>query len=199
MNAVWIDEGQDPDYTKLRKYGIDTAYFSIRDQLVVERINAAKDHSFKVGIYFAWNWYPKVLGGAGLADTISNELTILGFKDYSKDGVRILADIEEHDIAGYVVPFFQRWRKHRPNRVTDWTLEGMQGGLFTATDVANISACSILVAPAFYGGNMAPLPHSPIIDLLMAGFQGYQLVGMYDAAALPWRWSGYAFTQGRLP
>ena len=37
------------------------------------------------------------------------------------------------------------------------------------------------------------------IDLLARGFNILALQGFYDAATLPLEWSGYAFTQGRLP
>src|SRR5581483_3217382 len=40
----------------------------------------------------------------------------------------VCLDIEVHDIS-YVLGCLRRWRQLRPTRETDWTLEGMQGGL----------------------------------------------------------------------
>lgn len=195
MKAVWIDAGNDPDYTKLQKYAIDTAFFDLRDsRCTAAYFDGVRAKGLGVGVYAVASWFPQSTPQA-FAQWVSGELLRIGWKG----NPLVCLDIETHDIERYVVPCLQEWRRIRPNRPTWWTLEGGQGGLFTATDVTNIASLSVRVVPQFYRGDMVPLPHSPVIDLLMAGFQGVQLDGCYDAAALPWRWRGFAFTQGRLP
>ena len=99
IRAVWVDEGNDANPAKCAAHGITSAFFSIRDPDVAERILKAKQLGLGVGIFFAWNWYPK-LSGSVLADVVSHELSIMGYDNYATDGVAVLADIEDHDIAG---------------------------------------------------------------------------------------------------
>lgn len=152
-----------------------------------------KGHGYGVGIYTAWNWGNWT--GPEYAAWTDAELRRIGWQG----NAAVCLDVETHDIAGYVIPCLQHWRQLRPTRQTDWTLEGMQGGLFSREQVGLVMKANVRLAPSFYGGNMQPLDHSVTLDLLMAGFPGYAIVGMYDAARLPYRWTGYAFTQGRLP
>jgi hypothetical protein len=100
----------------------------------------------------------------------------------------------------YILAFLKRWRAVRPARVTDWTLEAFQGGLFSPVDTLAIAAARVGIAPGFYEGDMTPLNAVDVVlDLCSHSFPPGRIVGMYDAARLPAEWSGYAFTQGRLP
>lgn len=203
MRAVWVDAGSDPDYAKLSHYGISAAYFDPRDPRVSRDYLAAAAEIpplRSVGLYFAWNWYP-TLTGAQFAEKVSGTLDNLhvGAK------VAVCLDIEKGSglddatYVPYVLACLARWRELRPTRLTSYTLEGMQGGLFDKAAVQAINAAKVRVCPQFYTGSMEPLAHGVTLDLLMAGFVGTRQFGMYDAAALPWRWRGFAFTQGRLP
>ena len=200
-HAVWVDNGTDVNVPKLAQYGIDAPYFDPRDPRVTATyLENVKGQGYKPGLYFAWNWYA-VQSPESLAKVISDAVSAVGW--FGNPPVCI--DIEKgHGLTDasyvpYVVAFFKRWRQLRPHRETDYTLEGFQGGLFAPTAVQAIVAANVQVCPQFYAGNMTALGHSPMLDLLMAGFPGSRLDGMYDAAALPYRWRGYAFTQGRLP
>jgi hypothetical protein len=195
QHAIWVDANNDADLTRLRAHGIDSPYFDGRDPRVTAAyLQDLAGRGFKPGLYYAWNWWP-TLDGPGFAQRVSNDLRRIGWAGNPP----VCLDIETHDIAGYVLPCLTRWRALRPTRETIWTLEGMQGGLFTPTQVAEINRLNVLVGPQLYVGDMQPHPHSPVIDLLMAGFDGRRIVGFYDAARLPYRWSGIAFSQGRLP
>lgn len=203
MRAVWVDAGNDPDYGKLAHYEISAAYFDPRDPHVTrEYLAAVAAHPpiRAVGLYFAWNWYP-TLTAAQFAEEMSATIDRLRLGG----NVAVCIDIEKGSgldnatYVPYVLACLTRWRELRPTRLTSYTLEGMQGGLFDRAAVQAIAATKVLVCPQFYAGDMSPLRHSVIVDLLMAGFAGSRLYGMYDGAALPWRWRGFAFTQGRLP
>lgn len=192
--AVWIDNGTDPDPAKLRAHAITACYFDPRDRRVTASyLEAVKAEGFRPGIYFASNWLPD-LDGPGLAAHLDGVLKTIGWQGNPP----VCFDIEQHDPA-FLVSCFTAWRKLRPLRQTDWTLEGMQGGWFTPQLTQALFHGGIGVVPQFYDGAMRPLPHSVILDLLEAGVLGSQLQGMYDAAQLPYRWHGYAFTQARLP
>ncbi len=194
MRAVWVDAGNDADYQRLARYGIDRPYYDLRDPRVsASYLEAVAARGLRPGLYAAWNWWPELNGG-GFAERVHHELLRIGWMGNPP----VCLDIEVHDIS-YVLGCLRRWRQLRPTRETDWTLEGMQGGLLGQTAVRQIVAANVRVAPSMYAGDMTPLPHSVVIDLLMAGIPGDRIVGMYDAARLPYRWSGYAFTQGRLP
>lgn len=194
MRAVWVDEGSDANYDKLRANGITAPYYSHRDPRVTSAyLTSVRDQGFAPGILSAWNWFPDDTG-AEYAERIDAELRRINWPGNPP----VLANIETHDV-GYIIAFFARWRQLRPTRKTDWTLEGFQGGLFAPSAVSQINAANVGIVPQLYAGNMDPLPHSPIIDMLMAGFRCDQLKGFYDAARLPYRWDGFAFTAGRLP
>lgn len=192
--AIWVDEGNDAAYAKLAAYEITAPYYSLRDPRVTSHyLDNVRNVGFKPGLYVAWNWYP-TLDGPAFAVKLDAELRRIAWRGNPP----VCVDIETHDV-GYIVSFFQRWRQLRPTRPTAWTLEGMQGGLFDSASVAAIYAAGVRVAPQFYDGNMGALGHSVILDLLIAGFPGARIDGMYDAARLPYSWRGFAFTQGRLP
>lgn len=201
MKALWVDANNDADTTKMHAHGIDTCFFDGRDPKAnANNFQQLADRGFHPGVYYGWNWYP-TMSGVQFAEHVSSDLKRIGWQVNPP----VILDLETHDIAGYVLPCLTRWRALRPTRQTIYTLEGMQGGTFDAPTVQAINKLNVLVAPQLYvdntahgGTNMDPHPHSPVIDLLMAGFEGKRIVGFYDAAHLPYRWSGVAFSQGRL-
>lgn len=191
--AIWIDAGQAVNVGKLRNLGITAPYFPHTDpNITAPYLQSIADQGFQPGIYSAWNWYPD-LPAWRYADLLSNDLKRIGWPGNPP----VCVDIETHDM-GYVREFLARWRRLRPTRPTWWTFEGFQGALFeTSRDL--ILKSKVRLAPQFYRGDMTPHEHSPVLDLLISGFPGELIDGMYDAAALPWRWRGFAFTQQRLP
>lgn len=195
VRGVWVDEGNDADEAKIRAVQANP-WYSTRDPWVTAKyLTDVASRGFFPGLYVASSWVPQ-LTGEQFAQYVSDSLLRIGWRG----NPWVCMDIETHDIAGFVLPCFRRWRELRPARPTWWSLEGMQGGLFDSPTVAEIAGgLGIRVAPQLYSGDMTPLAHSPILDLLMAGFPGAYLDGTYDAARLPYRWRGFAFTQGRLP
>lgn len=203
MRAVWVDAGNDPDYGKLNTYGITRPYFDPRDPRVnAKYLDGVKAHAGidGCGIYVAWNWTLPLLTPAALAalaDTYLKTIHWLG-------NPAVCFDIEKGDGLDnftwwpYLMDTMRAWRAIRPSRETFVTFEGMQGGLIPQADPTVLAGMKIVVAPAMYAGGMQPLAHDVTQDLLIAGFAAPSVVGMYDAAALPYRWRGFAFTQGRL-
>jgi hypothetical protein len=79
-------------------------------------------------------------------------------------------------------------------------MESFQGGWMYPAFVQRILACRVRVVPQYYKGDMSPVAEDVgLKDMLVAGFPFTSVTGFYDAAALPANWSGFAFTQGRLP
>lgn len=197
MQAVWIDEGTTLNAAKLRQHNITAPYFSHRfGNATKEILDAAKGQGFQPGIYSAWNWEP-AMDGTQYAAFLSGELKRIGGLAL-RGATPVCVDIETHDVA-YILAFFKEWRRLRPTRVTAWTMEGFQGGLFSPANVAELVSRNIRFVPQFYGGAVEPLQHSPVIDMLIQGFPGDRIDGFYDARALPYRWRGFAFTQATLP
>lgn len=211
FRACWVDAGNDPAYGKFADNKITLPYFDPRDpRITASYLDAVVKHPgiTGAGFYFAWNWLPVGTTAAQFAEWCDAELRRIGWAG----NALCCVDIEKgHGITNltfvpYLVAFLSRWRQLRPKRRTDLTIEGMQGGLFSPSEVAAImqglrggGAAAGYIAPSMYAGNMSPLAHDVTQDLLMSGFPGEGVVGMYDAGALPYRWRGYAFTQGRLP
>jgi hypothetical protein len=197
---VWVDAGNDPGYAKLKANRIDTAYFDVRDPRVTRTyLNDVRAKGYGVGIYAAWNWPEVPQTGTTFAQWLSTQLGRFGSSS-APTFPRVCADIETHDVS-YVLAFLKRWRQLRPRRVTDWTLEGFQGGLFTPSDAALILEANVGVSPQLYNGDMTQAWDSLAAarNLMTAGFPEGVVVPFYDAAHLPEWWEGYAFTQGRLP
>src|SRR5688572_16463474 len=167
LKAVWIYHGHDLDPRKVARYRVEDPYYSALHPRLTQALPdgrhflAGEDEKVtgKPGIYFAWNWFEQMAAGT-LAERISNELKRIGWTG----NPALCIDIEKghglHDgnYVDYVVAFFKRWRQLRPTRVTHWTLEGFQGGLFNNRfdAVQELIAAKVTVVPQAYEGSMAP-------------------------------------------
>ena len=194
MRAVWIDAGNDPNYSKLAAYQIERVYFAANEPRVTAAyLDNVKAQGLDVGIYAAWNW--ETWTPEDFAKRMHNRLLQIG----SPLNPWVNLDIETHDVA-WIRRALTEWRRLRPSRKTDWTLEPMQGGLFGVDDVRAINKLGVGIVPQHYGGNMQAFAADRVaIDLIARGFNLLAIQGFYDAARLPLDWQGYAFTQGRLP
>lgn len=200
IRNLWVDAGNDCNYAKATAYGITAAYFDIRDpRLTTPYLERVASHGLGVGVYAVASWWPK-LEGPAFADTVGAMLGTIA-PNSAPDFPAVCLDIEVDDVAGYVLPALRRWRTHRPNRVTDLTLEGHKGGLFSPSQVINVVAKVRLVVPQCYDGAMTHVWDSCAMsrDLTDAGFPIARVYPFLDAAHLGEWWEGYAFTQGRLP
>lgn len=195
MRAVWNDANTADDYGKVRRYGIEGIYYAANDDTVTAaRLQATADAGFKVGIYAAWNWQDWSPGA--FATWVHQRLLQIG----SPLNPWVCLDIETHDVA-WITSALTTWRTLRPGRKTDWTLEPMQGGLFTPEWARGFQRLGIGLVPQHYGGSMQAFAADQVaLDLVRHGFSTLGLMGFYDAArGLPIEWDGYAFTQQRLP
>jgi len=202
MRAVWIDEGNDPDYGKLAANGITWPYFALRDpRLTPTYLDAVAAHTGidGCGVYAVASWLPQ-LTAAQFAEWVDTRLRSIGWLGNAP----VMLDIEVGALVPYVVACLTRWRQLRPARTTDLTVEGHKGGLFRPVDVIHVTAKIRYVVPQCYNGAMTQLwdTYAMTCDLAAAGFPLGKLCPFYDAAHLPEWWglpAGYAFTQGRLP
>jgi len=207
FRAIWIDEGSDADRAKLRAHDITEPFYSVRDpRVTLAYLDNVQSEGFDPGIYAAWNWpetginppYEGWTKGAAFATWLSKQLARIA-PNAPSHFPTVCADIETHSVL-FILGFLSQWRKHRAARVTDWTLEGFQGGLFSPIDTLKIAAANVRIIPQLYAGDMRPLAADRVaLDLVAHSFPPARIFGFYDAAALPGRWEGYAFTQGRLP
>ena len=205
MRAIWVDSGNNAAYHKLAEYGIDAPYFDIRDSRVTkayllgarDELKAVSGRAAFPGVYAAWNWWPQ-LNGRQFAEKVSAMCAPL-FKNTAPNFPGVCLNAETHD-TGYIVAMLTRWRELHRQRVTSWTLEGYQGGLFSPVERIAIAAANVSIQPQAYRGNMEPFDVVDVYRNLVAhGFPPAQVEIMYDAAHLPPEWSGAAFTMGRLP
>jgi hypothetical protein len=77
--AIWIDGGNEADYTRLKALGITQPVFDARDPLVnATHFKALIAQGFMPGVYSCWNWQPEVpKTGAGFAEWTSHKLDAL--------------------------------------------------------------------------------------------------------------------------
>ncbi len=198
LRFLWLDAGQNPDYTKGDKVsgGPITGYFLPMFNVTRPQLQAIRDRGKTAGVYMAWNWPEfKGLSGAEVADVCADEYAALKVSD-----LRLQYDIERHD-AVFVKDVLVESRRLLPNVGTSWTLESRQGGWFTPELVKAIVDTKTRVVPQLYPGDMSYAYDSKyaVDELLKTGVPYASLTPMYDAARLPAGWSGYAFSQGRLP
>lgn len=199
MRAAWVDKGNDPDYAKLAANGITAAYFDIRDpRLSVAYFNAQRGHGLAVGVYAVDSWWPGDTGPQ-FATWVSKLLDGLA-PETAPDFPMVCLDLETKD-AGFLLGALQQWRKHRPNRVTDWTLEGHQGGILNPAQWLLASQRVRYIVPQCYNGAMTEVWDTFAMAKYLNdyGLPFASVRPFYDAAHLPAWWDGYAFTQGRLP
>lgn len=205
MRATWVDYGNDPNWTALIKHGITHPFFDCRDPRVTSSyLDSIKAHANieTCGIYTAWNWRPEFSDPVKYVEWTDAELRRINWPG----NALVCLDIEkghngitDANFAEYAIKALARWRKLRPMRKTWWTMEGMQGGLFSKSLVETVTSLNIRLAPQMFTGDMTPHRHSCVIDLRAAGVDANKIDGMYDGALLPNNWDGFAFTMGRLP
>ena len=209
MKALWGDAGNDLDWVKADAHDMTALYLPISDPPadVKRRLTEIRSHGYVAGVYMAWNW-PMF---AGMSGTSVAELMHSLVATVSPSApVKVQFDIEAHD-PEFILETLTRWRAIRPKQDTSWTLESFQGGWMSPEFVAAIVALKVRVVPQFYSGVMGDVDDPKALlaeqvaqdmalrDLTRRGFPEALVTGFYDAATLPDRWDGWAFTQGRLP
>ena len=203
MKALWIDEGNDPDYAKAAAYGMTALFFSIRDPRVTQAyLIGVRSKGYTTGVYVAWNWaeYESDTGfefAQKVSDRLGEIVPITSAQNFPK----VQLNVELQDPL-WIQNMATGWRKLRKYRDTSWNMAPFQGGWMSPNMVKEVTRCRIRVVPQLYLGNMTPAPEQAVIDnVVNAGFPRALVTPMYDAAtrAVGQAWDGFAFTQGRLP
>lgn len=196
MRAVWIDEGATPDWPRLDRNGITWIYVSVRDPRARAILDDTLSRGFKGGVYAAWSWWD--CSGPRFAEIVDEKLKAI-YPLARATFPKVQLNDETHDPAR-IVGMLQRWRDLRPSTDTSWTMEGMQGGWMGPEFVQSVLASKVRLVPQAYLGQMEPLDTLAVArDLTARGFPDRIISPFYDAKNLPGEWSGWAFTQGRLP
>jgi hypothetical protein len=176
VNAIWIDQGDVPDYVKLRARGIHSLYFDIRQSGDLNwggwdcaaRCSDARRHGFIVGVYWGQSWGEAKYTGAAFADKISRQIS--GMEELWRAAGESLQcefqiDLEtvngiDHSLdAAWMTAFFKRWRVIRPGKQTSWTLESYQGGPYTwmTRELVSIinTDINLIIVPQLYTGDVS--------------------------------------------
>lgn len=198
MKYLWVDYPDNPYWEAIAKHGINGLFFDPRQERVTKAyLEDVASRGKAVGIYFGAAWgelgtTPEsyVAKAQEWTDPLRKSTTF----------PRVQWDLEMHD-PEFILAVLQLWRKKYPSQATSWTLESFQGGwMDTEAFVKPVLACRVRVVPQYFHGDMTPFAQDTAMrDLLVRGFPHSIISGHYDAARLPDRWDGYAFTQGRLP
>ncbi len=186
---------QVPDLAKAKRYGITRLYWQANDpQISAGLFTAIRERSMEVGIMRDPKWNDA--SAIDLARQLDADLVRLGS---GNSQCAVLADIEYHD-AAYVTAFLHEWRALRPERVTGWTLEPMQGGWFTKDFCRQLQFSSITVFPQTYFGNMDDAGVDRCrSQLVNAGLPRGMVAPVYAAKRIPDWWDGLAFPFHELP
>lgn len=197
MRAIWVDEGNGPNWDLLKRHDMNWVFLSLRERDLAYRLEEIKSRGLVAGVYSAWGWYPGT-SGAGYAEAVHEDLKR---KVPSATALhpRVMLNDEEHDPAR-IVAMLKRWRQLRPNTATSWTCEGHQGGWFTPELVKTIVETKTRVVPQCYTGPMIPTdPLAAVRDITRRGVPDSMVTPFYDAATsgTPYQ-AGFFFTMGRL-
>ena len=204
MRALWVDAGNDADWAKVATHRMTALFYPTSDppKDVAWRLKETKVRGLAAGLYVASNWGPPHTSTDGItfAEIVSEYMRdVVPAAELKPSYPKVQFDIEVHD-PEYILETLRRWRTLNPTQDTSWTLEPFQGGWMSAEFVAEIRALKVRVVPQFYLGDMSPVAQDIALrELLRSGFPESIVSGFYDAAALPNRWDGFAFIQGRLP
>ena len=204
MRACWIDAGNDPDWVKLAAHKMTALYFPTSDPTadVARRLKETRSRGLAAGLYVASNWGPPHTSTDGItfAEIVSEYMRdVVPAAELKPSHPKVQFDIEQHD-PEFILETLRRWRTLNSTQDTSWTMEPFQGGWMSAEFVAEIVKLKVRVVPQYYLGGMEPVAQDMALrELLRAGFPEAMVSGFYDAAALPARWDGFAFLQGRLP
>ena len=196
MRCLWVDEGLDADFLKAKREQMTALFLPISDPIVdlTRRANEIRANNYAAGAYMAANW-PMFFGmdGKTTAEYMHSRVAQIGGK------LKVQFDIERHD-GQYILDVLTRWRALNPTVDTSWTMEGHQGQWMTSDFVKAIVIAKIRVVPQAYGSDMTPwCPLEMARDLTKRGFPDALVSPFHDAARLPKWWTGFAFTQARLP
>ena len=109
MRALWIDAGNDADYTRLKAEGIESPVYAITDpRLSLAYLNDVKTRGFVPGVYAVKSWWPQA-SATEFADIVSAQLekiapgTPSGFPF-------VCIDYEPTDVPG-ILAFSAQWRR----------------------------------------------------------------------------------------
>ena len=204
MRWIWIDAGNDAAWHTLAEHGIAGEFYCGEDPVadVARRLEASRAHGHVGGIYVAWNWANIPQDGGGFAEWtheyVQEVEALLPVKSGSYPKVQLNHEGHDPDV---ILDMLHRWRQLRPTKDTSWSPEGMQGGWMSGLFAAEVKNLKIRVVPQCYNGAMTQVWDSLAVarDLTKRGFPDALVSPFYDAAHLPEYWSGWAFTQGRLP
>jgi ribosomal protein S18 len=186
---------QVPDLAKAKRYGITRLYWQANDpQISAGLFLAIRERGMEVGIMRDPSWTHA--SALDLARMLDADLVRLGSGNAQ---CAVLADIEYHD-SRYLHDFLQEWRQLRPNRVTGWTLEPLQGGWFPEALPMMLSRLQVTVYPQTYLGNMSPVaPDLVRCDLIERGLPRARVGAVYSARDIPTHWDGIAYPFHELP
>lgn len=226
MRIVWVDAGNNVDWGKVSRHRLTGAYFSLMNgdgsgleepDRLQGRLLSVRNNNLAAGVYMAWNWPIYAgLSGEQVADHVHEQITDT-IKYPKPSWPKVQFDIEAHD-PDFILALLRRWRQLRPTQDTSWTMESFQGGWMSPAFVQEVLALKVRVVPQFYLGRMANIDlrdsnpaefwkqiseqqvaqDMALRDLTRRGFPENLVTGFHDGAALPARYDGFIFTQGRL-
>lgn len=198
MRYLWVDAGNDPNFTRGAKSGIDGYFMPLFDARTTKaQLQGIRDRGLAAGVYVGHGWWQPISAQA-LADKVFTE-----FQRVRVQGLRLQMNHEQKD-AAYILANLSALRAKDPTLPLSWTLEGKQGGWFTPSFVQALIDLSVRVVPQSFWGAEGRIDGRYAEDMILRdltrrGLPETLVSLFYDGADLPRDYQGYVFTQGRLP
>lgn len=214
MRFLWVDAGNDPNFTKGDKHAVTGYFLPLWDpRCTPEKLVEIRNRGKVAGVYVGSgaNKWPQTEGRAPkqVARIVADEYLRLQkemnrIKAGSGTDLRVQHNDEQHN-AGAIEQLLLETRRLLPKAGLSWTMEGRQASWLSdpaspGTLIAAIVKTKTRCVPQMYNGAMTTVyPLKPEIDKWVAyGVPAKQVTPMWDAAKITAE-QGYLFTQGRLP
>lgn len=195
-NGTWVDAGNDPFASVLRKAGIVEVYFDIRQsRLTPTYLDTIRGQGFAPGFHADWNWPEVPTSPGGFAAWIDQRMKQIGWLGNAP----IHINDEIHD-ASRIATLLKTWRSLRPKRRTLWTMEGHQAPIFAGIADVIVQA-NVEIGPQCYvGPDMIRIESASEVQAWASlGIPVERIRPFLNASQLGAWWTGIAYTQGLLP
>lgn len=205
MRAMWINTGAEVgSYPGLRQLGISHVFFDAHKHTRAH-LQQARANGFLVGVYTNPQWFTDGWVPKAYRDRVNRRLTELGVDDEQCDvmfniekGAAIEGGLPDGGVQ-YVIDLFFWWRRVRGKRITQWTMEGHQGGHFQRA-MLHENLTNTTFVPQAYDGSMNRWDSYGVVkDLVNWGVEYGRVAPFLDApeARVPYS-EGFFYLENRL-
>jgi hypothetical protein len=194
--AAWLYAGNQPDWGKVAKYGIQVIYIDPRDAIYAKQLVAdIRNRGLTPGAYVATSWY--VGTSEGFGDYVSFLANSVIPKGSLAEAPPLMLDLETVPIY-WAAAIIREYRKHQPARPTAYTNEPFKDSTVVPTVIMQQANLHWYVQ--LYQGDMTAVDPAAAMMQVARIYPPNMVHPFYDGA----RWGtdhkdGCYFTLERMP